>query len=140
MFFFKTGSFARPPSRAGARTRRLAYGARRARTARLDDSARRRPHQLPFVETALWRLRARSIAPFFKLADGDGAGATHGDDTRRRRAGTAHYLLAAKFRAPLSIFAYGTTPKGRVVLALCSLGAGAAVRSQRPCGLSTPTF
>jgi hypothetical protein len=95
--FFKTGSFARPPSRAGARTRRLAYGARRARTARLDDSARRRPHQLPFVETALWRSRARSIAPFFKLADGNGAGATHGDGAQRHRTGTAPHLLAAKF-------------------------------------------
>jgi len=44
------------------------------------------------------------------------------------------------FRGRLHIYACGTTPKDRVVLALCSLGAGAAVRSQRPCGLSTPTF
>jgi len=38
----------------------------------------------------------------------------------------------------LRIYACGNTPKDRVVLALCSLGAGAAVRSQRPCGPSTP--
>jgi hypothetical protein len=129
-----TGFFSTcPPKGAGARTRRLTSARRalwlHARSARLDDSTRRRPPCIPFVESVQWRSQARSIAPFFKLADGNGAGATHGDDTRRRRAGTAHYLLAAKFRAPLSIFAYGTTPKGRVVLALCSLGAAATVKS-----------
>jgi len=42
--------------------------------------------------------------------------------------------------AKLNATACGVTPKGRVALALCSLGAGAAVRSYRPWMPSTPTL